>query len=136
MSQATFYIVIILAVIYAGFTVSETWMYQRWELASAEQREVQSKLAYAQRLKNFTDQFLRRLAIDSQHDPALADLLKKHNIKVVVSNLGPAVDASQAQAVPGPPTLPNITDKTASPPAASPALSPTLVAPPQPAVKP
>ena len=136
MTQATFYIVIFLATIYAVFTASETWMYNRWEAAATEQKEIQSNLAYAQRLKSFTEQLLRRLALDSQRDAALADLLKKHKIKVVVTNLGPAVDASQAQSMPGSPTLPNIMEKTPSPAPASPALSPTQVAPPESSAKP
>lgn len=104
MTRSMFLTVMGLAVMVALLTLMETWMYKRWLAASYEQRDVQTKLLMAQRQKTFCDQFLRRLALESQRDPALLDLLKKHRLKVTVAN--PASDQGYEL------------DHTAAPPAA------------------
>ena len=85
MKLVSFSILTLLALIYAGLSVAESAMYHTWDRAINEQRSIQIKINYYQRMDNFIEQFLRRLAVDSQHDPAVADLLKKRNIRVVVT---------------------------------------------------
>jgi hypothetical protein len=83
MRLTTFTFLTALALLYAGLTLAETAMYQTWDRALLEQKDLQNKVIYFQRLGGFAEQLLRRLAVDSQHDPALAQLLKEHRIKVV-----------------------------------------------------
>jgi hypothetical protein len=84
MRLTTFTFLTALALLYAGLTLAETAMYQTWDRALYQQKDIANKVAYFHRLSGFIEQLLRRMAIDSQHDPALAKLLKDHRIKVVV----------------------------------------------------
>ena len=86
MTRATYITAIVLSLIFAGLTLWETWVYTLWEHVAEEQKEVQNHLVAAQRLNNFNEQFLRRLAVDSRYDPALAAMLKAHKVNVVISN--------------------------------------------------
>jgi hypothetical protein len=85
MNLPSFCIVTALALLFAVLNYSEANLYQSWTNTLTDQKELQAKLANAQHLNEFTQALLRRVAIDSQHDPALADVLKKNDIKVVIS---------------------------------------------------
>jgi hypothetical protein len=85
MRLTTFTFLTVLALLYAGLTVVETSMYQTWDHELLVQKDIQNKVAYFNRLGGFTEQLLRRMAIDSQHDPALAQLLKEHRVKVIIA---------------------------------------------------
>lgn len=110
MKLLPFSILTVLALILAGLTLMETMMYRAWEQAQDDQRILQRKVAYYQKLNTFTEQLLRRMAIDSQRDPALAQVLKDNNIKVVISNPNQQQDAATPQPTPGEVTTPS--DKT------------------------
>jgi hypothetical protein len=86
MNLPKYCILVALSLAYAGLTLTEFNTYQNWEAAVNGQKLIQSKLANAKNLSGITDQFIRRLAVESQHDPDLADMLKKHDIKVVISS--------------------------------------------------
>ena len=85
MRLTTFTFLTVLALLYVGLTLAETAMYQTWDRALLQQKDIENKVAYFHRLSGFIEQLLRRMAIDSQRDPALAKLLKEHRIKVIVS---------------------------------------------------
>jgi len=92
MKLFSFIILMTLATIYVGLTVGETVTYRKWQRAVYEQKDVQAKLTYFQNLNRIIEVLLRRMAYDSQHDPALAQMLKERRIKVVLT--GPPQPAS------------------------------------------
>lgn len=85
MRLTTFTFLTVLALLYAGLTLAETAMYQTWDHALRQQKQLEYDVAYFQNLRGFIEQLLHRLAIDSQHDPALAEMLKEHRIKVIIT---------------------------------------------------
>lgn len=106
MRLPAFIILTLLSLGYAGLTVAETFMYQSWERTVAEQKDVQTKIVYFQNLNAFTEQVLRRMAAESPHDPAIAELLRQRKIKVVIAPSAPGAAAtpetSPAQTPPTP----------------------------------
>jgi len=123
MTRTTYFITLMLALILAVLTLLETWVYKKWDDAATQQRDNQLKLAYSQSMRGFTEQFLRRLAIDSQRDPALAEMLKKDKVKVVVAAPGQPAEATHAEALSGTSTAPGAANQGA-PSVASPASTP------------
>ncbi len=115
MKLVPFSILTAFALIFAILTVAESGMYQAWEKAVFKQKDLQSRVVYYQRLNAFTEQVLRRLAVDSQRDPAIADLLKKHGIKVVISPAA-SINATPVPAAPGAAPAPDAADKPAPTP--------------------
>jgi hypothetical protein len=74
-----------LALLYTGLTVGETVTYRRWEKAVYDQKDIQAKMTYFQNMGRVLDSLMHRMAFDSLHDPALAQMLKDHKVKVVVN---------------------------------------------------
>jgi len=119
MRFSSFFILTALALLYVVLTVAETAMYQTWDHATAQQRDIQNKVAYFQRLNGFLGQLVRRMAVDSLHDPALTQVLKEHRIKVVQTG-GEALNLPQdSTAVPAPAGKP-ATPPEINPPAPTP----------------
>ena len=116
MRLTTFTFLTVLALLYAGLTVVETSMYQTWDHELLVQKDIQNKVAYFNRLGGFTEQLLRRMAIDSQHDPALAQLLKEHRIKVIFA----PVAEKDAPASPAAGAPPDASVNPGNPPAVAP----------------
>jgi hypothetical protein len=117
MHRILFYLSLLLSLVYAGLNLLESFQYQAWEVTLAQQHAVQLQLAYAQRQDSFNQELLKRLALESQHDLPLAELLKKHHIRVIFSGSQALVPA------PTPPsdiTGPVAPDKTPEAPASSP----------------
>jgi hypothetical protein len=127
MRLTTFIFLTVLALLYAGLTVVETAMYQTWDRALTEQKELQNQVLYFQRLSGFTEQLLRRLAIESQHDPALAQLLKDHRVKVVVTPVAEKETPGGGQGLPAT----GVPDASATPGGAAAAAPNKLPQPPQ-----
>jgi len=86
MKIASFSLLTALALLYAGLTLAETMTYHKWEQAINDQKYTQAEVAYFDHLNMVLDEMVRRMAIASQHDPVMAQLLKEHNINVVVDN--------------------------------------------------
>lgn len=84
MKLASFCVLLVFALIFAGLNIIETLMYQAWDDALEQQKVVHIKLSFFQQQNETTQNLLKRIAIESQHDPALAQLLKERNIKVVI----------------------------------------------------
>ena len=91
-----------LALLFAGLSVAETMTYHRWEQEIVEQRDIQIKVDYFQRLDGVLDRLLRRMAIDSQRDPALAQLLKENNVNLIVKGAQPVKEVPHGEEVPPP----------------------------------
>jgi hypothetical protein len=89
MKLLPFCILTALALIYAGLTIAESALYQTWDRALSDQKDIQTKVAFYQRLDGTINLLLRRMAVDSQRDPALLKLLNDHKIKVVIRNPEP-----------------------------------------------
>jgi hypothetical protein len=106
MNRITFYLVIVLSLIFVALTLVETWMDQTWEMTLLQEKDIQLKLANAQRIHLGAQQLLRRLAIDSEHDPALLEMLKKNNIKVNIQSPTASVPAAPTMNAPPAPTTP------------------------------
>jgi hypothetical protein len=99
MKFVPFILLTLLTLVYVGLTLAETMTYHKWEQAVFEQKVIQDKVAFYHRMNTVLDQLIRRMAYDSQHDPALVHLLADHRIKVVFggpkpSNYGTVPDAS------------------------------------------
>jgi hypothetical protein len=94
MRFSSFFTITLLALAYAGLTIAETAMYKSWDRAQNEQKIIQAKVNYVQKLNNRIERLLSRMAIDSQHDPALTKLLKEHGFNVVVREPVPISDAT------------------------------------------
>ena len=118
-----------LSLILVVLTLLETWVYKKWDEAATEQRDNQLKLAYGQSMRGFTEQFLRRLAADSQRDPALAEMLKKDKVKVVVAASGQPAEATHAEALSGTPPAPGLTNQVAPTSVEPPSSTPSLTSP-------
>jgi hypothetical protein len=101
-----FYFLIFLCAVFAGLTGLETYLYQNWEKALAEQKTFQIRESNAAQLDHFTEQLLRRTVAESFRDPALADMLKKQGIKVVVTSSGVAPATPSPFNAPAAPLLP------------------------------
>jgi hypothetical protein len=86
MKLVSFCILTALSLIYAGLTMMETVTYHKWEAAVNNQKYLQSQVNYFDRLNAILNEMIKRMAYFSQHDPAMAQLLKDHNINVVVEN--------------------------------------------------
>jgi hypothetical protein len=56
------------------------------QVAQLEQNAIDAKLENARQLNVFNAQLLKRLVIDSRSDPALSDLLERHNVTVIASS--------------------------------------------------
>ena len=122
MKLVPFTFLVIFAVLYLGLTVAETFMYSSWEKATAKQKELQQRVVFYQRLSNFTEQVLQAIAISSQHDPAMVDLLKKRQIKVVTTPpSGSAPTSAPATNSVVAPVLPDAPNTVPAPPATTPA---------------
>jgi hypothetical protein len=106
-----------LALLYAGLTMAETMTYRKWERAMADQRDVQAKVAYFQNMDQILQRMVRSIAYNSQHDPALGQLLKARNIKVVVTNSLPGNETMGADASTNAVPLPNLSLPPSSNPA-------------------
>jgi hypothetical protein len=83
MNRLSFYLIIFLAVLFALLNGLEYWLYQSFEKVQWEQRVIQGRIAFAERQNSFNEALLRRLAIDSQRDPDLGELLKRHHVRIV-----------------------------------------------------
>ena len=105
MKPGQFYFIAFLCVVFAGLTLVQTLMYQKWEQELAEQRQLQTRDPYVKQVDGFTEQLLRRTVTDSLHDPALSDLLKRLSITVVISPPHPATPEYSPPA-PGPTPTP------------------------------
>jgi hypothetical protein len=123
MNRLTFYFVITLSLIFSVATLGEAWLYESYENTVAQQQDIQAHLANSQRLNAFTEQLLRRLAVDSQHDPGLAELLEKHKVKVIISDQQPGMPP-RPEAAPDDVTASMPADKTVSTPINPPARHP------------
>ena len=109
MKLFSFIILMTLAVIYVALTVGETVTYRKWQRAVYEQKDVQAKLSYFQNLNRVIEVLVRRMAYDSQHDPAIAQMLKDRRIKVVLTGPPqPSSDATGTIPVTQPTTNPNL----------------------------
>jgi len=109
MKLFSFIILMTLAVIYVALTVGETVTYRKWQRAVYEQKDVQAKLSYFQNLNRIIEVLVRRMAYDSQHDPAIAQMLKDRRIKVVLTGPPqPSSDAAGTIPVTQPTTNPNL----------------------------
>jgi hypothetical protein len=86
MKLVSFCILTTLSLIYAGLTMMETVTYHKWEAEVNNQKYLQAQVNYFDHLNAILDEMLKRTAYLSQHDPALAQMLKDHNINVVVEN--------------------------------------------------
>jgi hypothetical protein len=86
MKIISFSLLTVLALVYASLTMAETMTYHKWEKAINEQKYTQAKLAYFNNLNSLLERLARQLALDSQSDPALAQLLKDNKIKVVIGS--------------------------------------------------
>jgi hypothetical protein len=114
MNLLSFCVLTTLALVYAGLTWAESETYHRWEKAIDGQKDTQAKVAYFDHVNALLDQMIRRMAVDSQNDPALAKLLKDRNINVVVDNsMAPRDAGLNAQ-----PPAPDV-DKPAQTPSAT-----------------
>ena len=91
MNRLTFYFVIALSLVYVVLIGLETWMDQTWDITVYQQKVLQARVVNAQRIHFGAQQLLRRIAVESEHDPALLELLKKNKIKV---NFKSAPDSS------------------------------------------
>lgn len=120
MNRFTFYFVIVLSVLFALLNVAEYGIYCSWQSTMDQQRDYQLRLASAQRRNTVIEGLLRRLVIDSQTDPALGDLLKKHNIKVTFTTAG---QAGAAMSSGNPPPESPASSELATPPEPTPAPS-------------
>jgi len=85
MRLVSFCILTALALLYAGLTLAETKMYQKWERALNDQKIIQTKIAFYQHLNGQIQTLLREMALASKQDPAMAALLKENKINVVYS---------------------------------------------------
>jgi hypothetical protein len=129
MKLLSFCVLTTLALVYAGLTIGETVTYRRWEQALNDQKDVQAKMTYFQNLSHVLDSLMHRMAVDSLRDPALAQMLKDHKIKVVVKGAqaaggAPAVDAGSSSA-PLPAPLPVPSPAPPQPSAPSPTTATT-----------
>lgn len=121
MKLFAFCTITVLSLLYAGLTIMETLTYRQWEQAVIEQKDIQAKVAFFQRMNTVLDQMLRRMAIESQHDPALARLLEENKVKVVVNDQSPPsvkspLGTNTPSAVPPPSEeTPLIPDKSSAP---------------------
>ncbi len=110
MKLVPFSFLVYFAVLYLGLTVAETFMYGAWEKALAKQKELQQRVVFYQHLSTFTQQVLQAIAISSPHDPAMVDLLRKRQIKVVTTVPPPSTSASvpttNSVVAPAPPDAP------------------------------
>jgi len=99
MKLASFCILTALSMIYAGLTLVETMTYHKWEDEVNNQKYLQAQVAFFDHLNGVLDEMLKRMAYLSQHDPAMAQLLKDRNINVVVQNPpAPATNSFDAPA--------------------------------------
>ena len=117
MKLAYFCILIALSLIFAGVTLFESTVHQTWDRALTEQKQIKAKMTFIQQRQEITARLLRRIAVESQHDPAFAELLRQYHINVVLS---PEVK----KMMPDINSLPNPLDKPDSAPAASPPATP------------
>ncbi len=111
MKLVPFSILTALSVLYGILTVTETTLYQRWERAMAEQRDIQAKVAYFNQLGGYLESLLKRLALDAQTDPELMNLLKENKINLVFSQ----PQKGKAQDNPAPAPVPNGTPAPVTP---------------------
>lgn len=114
MKLASFCILTVFALIFAALTVAETAMYQSWDNALAQQKIIQMKVNYLQQQNGVIRELLRRLAVDSQRDPALTELLKQNHINVVIKG-GDAAKSSDGEANPAPSNRPASVPSTPTP---------------------
>ena len=99
-------ILVVLALFYGVLTFAETGLLDAWDRKRAEQQEIERRVAYFQHMNVVTGQMLRRLAVESQHDPAIAQLLKKMRVKVIVDTPEAEREAGVTRTVPAAPTVP------------------------------
>jgi len=86
MKLTSFCVLTSLALVYAGLTTMETVTYHKWEDAVNNQKYIQAQVNYFDHVNAILNEMIKRMAFLSQHDPALAQLLKDRNISVVVEN--------------------------------------------------
>ncbi len=122
MKLISFCILTALSLLYAGLTLAETALYQTWDRAMAQQKEIQNKVAFYQRLDGTINQLLRRMAVDSQRDPALVEVLAQNKIKVVVTS--PEAMSTDGAPAPLPATNTNKAPQAPQPPTPAPAAAP------------
>ncbi len=84
------YLALGLSLLFAILVVAQTVVYRAWDIAYTQQLDYQAKLAQADRFNSFPEQLVRRIAVDSSRDAALAEILKKHGIIVRFSAANPA----------------------------------------------
>jgi len=117
MKLVSFCMLTALSLLYALLTFTETLTYQKWEKALNDQKYIQARVAYFDHVNMVLDQMVRRMALDSQHDPAIAQLLKQNNINVVMETPAPTKDTPAGFGTPPPnPTPPPPPDKPAQVP--------------------
>ena len=118
MKLVSFCLLTTLALLYAGLAIAETMTYRKWEKAMNDQKYIMAEMAFFDRMNSLLDQMVRQMAMDSRHDPALAQLLKDHNINVVINTVDtPPHDTLNMDAAPAAPAQ--------SPDKPAPALSPS-----------
>lgn len=123
-------ILVFLTLFYGVLSFAETGLLDAWDRKRAEQQEIERRVAYFQHMNVVTGQMLRRLAVESQHDPAIAQLLKKMRVKVIVDTpeaeqeAGMTRTAPTAPATPAAPAVPTAPNATIEIPADSTNSSP------------
>jgi len=126
MKLVSFCILTALSLLYAGLTIAETLTYHQWEKAINDQRYTQAQVAYFDHLNGVLDEMVRRMAVLSQHDPAMTQLLKDHNIHVVIDkdNPPPSTPPATSGFDQTPPVNPSAAPATKSQPAPATSTSP------------
>ena len=84
MKIVSFSLLTVLALIYSALTLAETMTYRKWEEAVAVQQYTQGKLTYFGKLNARVQQMGRQMAIYSQTDPAIAQVLKDNKVRVII----------------------------------------------------
>jgi hypothetical protein len=85
MTRTSFYLLMGLVALWGTIKYLESKLDDSCQAELTEQTFLESKLASAQKLNVFNAQLLKRLVIDSHTDPALLDLLARHNVTIVAS---------------------------------------------------
>jgi hypothetical protein len=85
MNRVMFYGGLFLVLLLAAMTGFETSEESSLDQAVNEQKQIEVKLVTARHVDRMADLLMRRSGIEAEHDPQLAQVLKKHGLNLIVS---------------------------------------------------
>jgi hypothetical protein len=82
MGSASFYTALLFSLAYAAIVIAEAKERTALEESTYNLHSLQVNMVRVEKTTQLTQQIVRRMAVDSAHDPALTDLLQKYGVKV------------------------------------------------------